>query len=160
MKSLTILIPIGICLFSIACQSPRDEPVRVASQPSTWEFPKTDIPRSGEFVYQELLRKTPATKLDVWGTGFPTVKACLWIAEDDWNSLSTADREALIGFLKAQVPLIRKQADRYVGIPSTAPLYQRMRNNIANMRDDSFIIFTMVRKDGQWIQNRTVAESK
>lgn len=140
---------------------PRDASTTVAEPRSDSMSSDSDpeVARGGR-LFGAILGKTPETKLDVWGSASPEVKACLWIAEDDWRSLSSEDQAALITWLKAQIPAIRSNPDRYGRTPSSAPLYGRIRSNIANMRDEAFIVFTMVRKDGEWIQSETVAESK
>lgn len=150
-----------------ACDTRKDVPpptnpsTTLAGTPSvsTNSASDAEVARGGR-LFGAMVAKNPETKLDVWGSASPEVKACLWIAEDDWGSLSSEDQAALIAWLKAQIPAIRSSPDRYARTPSSAPLYGRIRSNIANMRDGAFIVFTMVRKDREWIQSKTVAESK
>jgi hypothetical protein len=154
---------VGAC----ARNEPAPTPITVAppitaAAPVEQAKPRYDpaIVQRGEALHAKALAKTGDAKLNVWGSGFPTVKACIWIPEGDWDSLSTEDREALVTYLKAQIPIIRSNPERYTSAPSSAPAYSRIRSNIANMRDDAFVIFSMIRKDGQWLQSGTVAESK
>lgn len=98
-------------------------------------------------------------KLDIEGGFAAPVKACLRIREEAWKELSDDDRAALIGWLKAQIPSIRADPDRY-GIPKDAPVYRRVRDNIVNMPDGAFIIFATELVEGKWIAKATVAESK
>ncbi|MBC7367595.1 MAG: hypothetical protein H7343_12440 [Undibacterium sp.] len=164
-------IVLGACGFLLAaCEKKENKRAAVApiagpvsEPPSVPAEPRFDpvVVHRGQILHEKVLAKTSDAKLDVWGSGFPSAKACLWIPEDDWNAFSVEDREAIITYLKAQVPDIRRNPDRYTNIPSSAPVYSRIRSNIANMRDDSYIIFTMVLEgDGRWIQKRTAAESK
>ena len=138
------------CLLLGACQKQQDEP----KPDQTLQLPKYDPDKviRGRILHDTLLAETPEAKLDVWGTISPDVKACLWIPEARWQAYSKEEREALITYLVAQIPNIRSNPDRYVGIPSTAPIYSKLRNNIVNMKDGAFIIFTMIYKEGQWIQ--------
>ncbi|WP_417909341.1 hypothetical protein [Candidatus Electronema sp. PJ] len=156
----------SICMFAACDSQTSQQPVLSTSyikkepvKPKAPTYPEELVSR-GAAIHKEALARTEDARLDVWGTGFPSVQACIWIPEDQWKALSIEDREAFITYLKAQVPAIRSNPDRYTGIPEDAPAYKRIRDNIANMKDGAFIIFTMVQDDGRWIQSGTVAESK
>jgi len=157
---------ISICMFAACDNQTSQQPVLSTSpvkeepiKPKAPTYPKELVSR-GLAIHQAALARTQDARLDVWGTGFPSVQACIWIPEDQWKALSLEDREAFITYLKAQVPAIRSSPDRYTGIPEDAPVYKRFRDNIANMKDGAFIIFTMIQDNGKWIQSETVAESK
>jgi hypothetical protein len=127
--------------------------------PSSPVFDASIVEKGGS-LFAQISAKTPQTKLDVWGTASPSVKACLWIVEDDWKALSVDERNALVIWLQAKIPTIRKEPTQFIGIDQRAPAYKRILRNIVNMRDGAFVVFTMVQKDGDWIQGATVAESK
>lgn len=157
---------LSICMFAACDNQTSQQPVLSTSpikeepmKPKAPTYPEELVSR-GSAIHKAALARTEDARLDVWGTGFPSVQACIWIPEDQWNALSIEDREAFITYLKAQVPAIRSNPDRYTGIPEDAPAYKRLRDNIANMKDGAFIIFTMIQDDGRRIQSRTVAESK
>lgn len=152
-----------------SCSEKKSVRAPVASNPVTATLapplpakPRFDpvVVQRGEALHVKALAKTADARLGVWGSGFPSVKASIWIPEEDWDSFSSEDREALVTYLKSQIPGIRSSPGRYMDIPSSAPAYSRIRGNIANMGDEAFVIFAMTLQGGQWIQGRTLAGSK
>lgn len=120
----------------------------------------SEASRKGESLFHRAVKNNPNTAIDVWGSGFPDVKASLWIPEDQWYALSGDDQTALVEHLKSQIPYIRRNPDQFTKIPKSDPLYSKIRSNIANMKDNAFVVFTTILKDGQWVQSSTVAESE
>jgi hypothetical protein len=95
---------------------------------------------------------TANARLGVMAPATPTAKACLWLPAAEWSALSADDRAALIAYVKAQVPAIRRDPARYAGVPATDPNFAAITANLARLRDGEFMIVTLVqdRSSGLW----------
>lgn len=111
----------------------------------------------GERLYARAAERNPVTRIGVWEPEKPTVRACLWIVEEEWDVLSAREREAVIHYLKTQVPVMRGDPDRYADASGAAADRALAAHNIANMREGAFIVFTMVRQGDAWVRGRTAA---
>jgi hypothetical protein len=162
MKLQHLIFPIMFLFFGCG-KAPQPKVPRVTPEPTVTSTPlpppfNQEKASEGQQTFDSIKAQFPKTKIDVWGTANPSVKACMWIPASSWSELPDSKREALIEYLASKVPEIRGNPDQYVGIPRSAPVYGRFRSNIQGMRDRRIIIFTMVPKDGEWIQERTVHE--
>lgn len=116
-----------------------------------------DTVSRGGTLFAQAAQKNPATRIGVWEPEKSTVRACLWIVEADWNAWSADERDAVIAFLKAEVPAMRSDPARFAGVPPADPAYEMIRGNIAQMRTGAFIVFTMIRNEGAWTKSGTAA---
>lgn len=95
----------------------------------------------GKAVYNNIVESYKGTGLRpvVWGW-LVEPKIVLWIPEKEWDGLSEYDRNTLAQYAKSLVPLARSSPDDYIDIPRSAPLYNKIRSNIARLCDKCWAI--------------------
>jgi hypothetical protein len=95
----------------------------------------------GRVIFERLQKKYPVVRQpELWALATPTPKLTLWLPEQVWNELSTRDRQSLGLFLKSQTANVRAAPERYVDIPSAAPVYKAFRNKAAVLCDNCWAI--------------------
>ena len=95
----------------------------------------------GKAIYHDIVKtyKGKGLRPQIWG-GLVEPKVVLWIPEKEWEGLSEYDRNTLAQYAKSLVPLARSSPDDYNDIPPYAPLYNKIRSNIASMCDECWAI--------------------
>jgi len=127
--------------------------------PTGTPAPNASAPRDGAALFAQALAKVPATRIGVWETSPGTVKACLWIAEEEWRALGAADRAALITHLRAQVPAMRAATTTFAGLPATDPAYARRLAAVAALPAEAHVIMGLVRQGDAWVRSRILEEA-
>lgn len=120
-------------------------------------FPRT--PRDGGVLFASTVAKNPTTRIGIWETSPGIVKACLWIAEEEWRALLATDRMALVAHLRAQVPAMRAAPETFAGVLPTDPIHARRVAAIAALRADTHVIIGLVRQGDAWVRSRILDEA-
>lgn len=122
------------------------------------QFISEDI-KNGEKIFLKAKEINTETSIYFHGEMFPDVKLALCIQEDYWTTLSKDEKEYLLIWLKSMIPSVKDNPNGYTVTSKDSRVYHRVLQNIRQMRNDAFVVFTMTKQDGKWVQHGTVAEN-
>jgi hypothetical protein len=94
----------------------------------------------GEKIFKSLKQKYSGLEIAVHGGATKTPVVALFLPETEWSALSKPQQVSLTLYVESFIAKVRTNPDSYVGFPSSAPAYNMMRTNIANIKDGAWSI--------------------
>lgn len=104
----------------------------------------------GKALQAKLAKGHPMMKPGVGGELMRYAVASVSVPIKAWENLSDEECLSLALFARSTIPEVRRSPDHYlaeIGIPTSAPVYNRLRANIAGVCDDCFEVMLVTVKD-------------
>jgi hypothetical protein len=96
---------------------------------------KQAVLAKGEQVFQKL-----NGVFQVQGTMTDLVTVRTIVSKDDWTQLSKEDQISLAFYTQSRISEVKASPEKYADIPSTAPAYPQIVENIKKICDDCWVI--------------------
>lgn len=103
----------------------------------------------GQALQAKLAKGHPMMRPGVGGELMRYAVASVSVPMRAWENLSDEERISLALFARSTIPEVRRNPDRYlaeIGIPASAPVYDRLRTNIAGVCNDCFEVMLVTVK--------------